>query len=476
MVVEMSQRWISGSAGLANVTRGIHQKTSLVGGSTVPPPRPHNRPPMDGTTAPIHGLGTLSSSCRTRNSFHQLPKWRSAHTSPISLRHLTIAHVDPGRLNDSPAIAMITSTAANMASIAIECTLFGTFILLSSLSLVLLVQRRAVASNLSAQINNVNAGSARRGSPWASVIVFTREMAKSPLIVANILLMLTVTAHWVLGIQRLFIGVVYREGGQAAVDFYNDLGDKTEVARIAILFLDMLIGDAIITYRTWLVWRRNHWVIIFPIITISALIVCGIGLLHEFGAASPSKSVFITAIGRWVIGFCGASLCTNLYGTIMIAYRIWATNKLMKKNLLLTGGRDLTSALAIFVESAAMYSAWTIIFVVLYATRSTLQTIGSGCGPTVIGIAFMLITVRVGLGWGQDSRAVTSEGGIALRSGCSRNQLPIVENSFPMRTFRVNVDVTQTVERDTNVDYPTPEGRVKPLETAMIHPLEKRRW
>ena len=47
------------------------------------------------------------------------------------------------------------------------------------------------------------------------------------------------------------------------------------------------------------------------------------------------------------------------------------------------------------------------MFVVLYATESTLQTICSGCGPTVIGIAFMLITVRVGLGWGQGSPPAT---------------------------------------------------------------------
>ncbi|KAI0808262.1 hypothetical protein C8Q74DRAFT_125405 [Fomes fomentarius] len=261
-------------------------------------------------------------------------------------------------------------------------------------------------------------------------------MIKSPLIVCNVLLMLVIPAHWVISIQRMFTALVTRGGGQAAIDFFNDLQDKTEVARTALLFVCMLIGDAVITYRTWLVWGRNNWVIIVPFLTIATLIAFGIGLLYEFDHASPSKSVFAAAVGRWITGYCGATLCTNLYGTIMIAYRIWSTNRFMRKNHIWASGRDLMSAMAIFVESAAMYSAWAVMFVILYATRSTLQTVGSGCGPAVIGIAFMLITVRVGLGWGHDSRSLPSEGhGTSARSP-RRDQIQLGENSFPMRTGR----------------------------------------
>ena len=34
----------------------------------------------------------------------------------------------------------------------------------------------------------------------------------------------------------------------------------------------------------------------------------GIGLLHEFDTASPSKSVFAAAVGRWITGYCAATL------------------------------------------------------------------------------------------------------------------------------------------------------------------------
>lgn len=134
--------------------------------------------------------------------------------------------------------------------------------------------------------------------------------------------------------------------------FYSDLRQTTEIIRCAFLFLDMLVGDITIvrplsfipdyvtdnvpfsppqTYRTWLVWRRDSRVVIFPTFTISGLlgspppssarrnlylhVLCcdlspatAIGLMYLLLAATPSQSIFATAFGRWIIGFCAATL------------------------------------------------------------------------------------------------------------------------------------------------------------------------
>lgn len=44
----------------------------------------------------------------------------------------------------------------------------------------------------------------------------------------------------------MFTAFVTRGGGQAAIDFFNDLQDRAEVARTALLLICMLIGDAVI--------------------------------------------------------------------------------------------------------------------------------------------------------------------------------------------------------------------------------------
>lgn len=147
------------------------------------------------------------------------------------------------------------------------------------------------------------------------------------------------------------------------------------------------------------------------------------------------------------------------------------------------------SALAIFVESAALYryarpclsrpmkadlsppsrpslslsplSAWALMFVVFYTTRSALQTIGSGCGPTITGIAFMLITVRVGLGWGQDSAPPSVT---VSRAPVRRRGVGEAESGFQMGTF--TLDIGRTVERETVTDFAIPqraEGKANTL-------------
>ena len=51
---------------------------------------------------------------------------------------------------------------------------------------------------------------------------------------------------------------------------------------------------------------------------------------------------------------------------------------------------------------------WGIFYVILFGTKSFFQTIGSGCAPVVIGLTFMLITIRVGMNGEQTSEAYSS--------------------------------------------------------------------
>ncbi len=79
------------------------------------------------------------------------------------------------------------------------------------------------------------------------------------------------------------------------------------------------------------------------------------------------------------------------------------------------------------------------MFVIFYASGSNLETIGSGSGPVVIGITFMLITMRVGLGWGQDFKRTTFDSGTARSLGRHNIRTQGGEQSIPMRAFNLNV-------------------------------------
>ena len=56
----------------------------------------------------------------------------------------------------------------------------------------------------------------------------------------------------------------------------------------------------------------------------------------------------------------------------------------------------------------SLSSSAVIFYLALYLVGSPVQTVGNGCAPVVSGITFMMITIRVGLGWGQEARPSTA--------------------------------------------------------------------
>ncbi|KAI9059824.1 hypothetical protein FKP32DRAFT_1579158 [Trametes sanguinea] len=333
---------------------------------------------------------------------------------------------------------MVSVLAANLVSTFIECTLYGIFLILAFTSIGLLSRRKKQALGLRCNTSRL--------SLWPHRLALVFALIKSPLIAATVLMLLTNTVHWVIAMHRIFFAVINHETREQATAYVNDLSEGLEVGRTALLFVDMLVGDLIITYRTWLVWKRDYRVIVFPCITIAGLIASGVGFLHEFKSLGPDSSVFVRALGEWILGYCVSTLATNMYSTVMIAYKIYAVNKLSKKTGLMTAsGSSLTEGLAIFVESAALYSAWALFFVVLYVSRSPLQTIGSGCGPTMIGIAFTLITVRVGLGLGHDMTPGGTARSLPSRLG---DGAQLSANTIPMHA--ITLDISRTVEQEAD--------------------------
>ncbi|PIL33645.1 hypothetical protein GSI_04268 [Ganoderma sinense ZZ0214-1] len=298
---------------------------------------------------------------------------------------------------------MIDFITANLISGFLEFTLFGIFMVLSAASLVLLLRRYCMIYGTSRDSN-------QRTTPWwHNLPSKIWGLRRSPLVLANVLLILTVTAHFGFSAERLVraMHIVNEGGGEQSVAFLMDLGERNQVARLILLMIAMFLGDVVITYRVWLVWSHNYWISIFPMLTVLGVIVAGSGLIWKFTFSHSDTGVFTATIGPWITATCVMTVCTNVYGTVVIAYRVWTSNRLLRKMGVLADGRNLLESIAIFVESAALWTFSVILYLVWYLTGSRLETIGSGTGPVVLGITLALITVRVGLGWDQETKFAT---------------------------------------------------------------------
>ncbi|KAJ6464060.1 hypothetical protein C8R45DRAFT_507451 [Mycena sanguinolenta] len=330
--------------------------------------------------------------------------------------------------------AAVPLVPVNMATVALESFFYGTFFVLFIISVSLLVSRY------------VQDG--RRGGKKSSLLV-------SPLFIGAIALFITVTSHWIITVDRAFLAFFHFEDGTFPLGFYGDLSQITEVVKTGFLMASLTIGDLLIIHRLWTVWGHNKYIVIFPLCTLMGLTACGVGITYQFTQYHPGQNVFLSEAGRWITsdavftlwyggrhvrGHRGAQVLlfsTNVYSTVLISWHIWRTSRQIRPY----GGQNMASVLSIVLESAAIYTSWTLFFFVSYQSQSNLQFIAVDCWPAMSGISCMLIHVRVGMRGAQKSIQSSS----------------IAPATLPAPPQPFSVSITRAVH--TNDDYQLEEMR-----------------
>ncbi|KAJ7333448.1 hypothetical protein DFH08DRAFT_881270 [Mycena albidolilacea] len=274
------------------------------------------------------------------------------------------------------AMTGITLVSANMATVVLEGFLYGSFLVLFFMAMYLRITRYA----LSAKIR-----------PAGRAIL-------NPIFLAAIALCIALTAHWVITVVRFYFAFLYFDNGRAPLLFWANLSQPTEIAKTVTGQLSMIIGDAMIIHRVYLIWNRNKLVVIFPILCWSGFIACTVGVTYQLSQYTLGDDVFLSSSGRWITSDWILTLITNLYSTSFIAGKL-VRHMMFQEKMESHGGSHLRSILAIMIESAAMHTTWAIFFATTYQLQSNLQFTVLDLTSPVVGIANMLIYVRVGLGW-----------------------------------------------------------------------------
>ncbi|KAI0750218.1 hypothetical protein C8Q80DRAFT_1269958 [Daedaleopsis nitida] len=340
--------------------------------------------------------------------------------------------------------------AANLGAVCLQSALYGIFLVLSAVALVLLALRH---------------GGSGSGSGFAPARVRAQSrwgVLASPLFAASAALLAMVLVQWGLSVFRAFDAFIYTDGGRAPADYFLDFTRWSEVAVNALTVFAQVICDGMITYRTWVVWNRDWRAVALPLLALLALMAGCIGLVYE---ETHVSSVFAEDAKRWITADAILTVCINIYGTGltgdrrdsfqgMIAYRIWAATRNTKR--MGPGARSgtLQRVLGVFIESAALYTCWTLFFILTYQRRSTLHYPGSSSWPQVSGIAYMLITVRIGLGWAHEDRAAFSPAasasatatGTGTGRGTDRHRV-----AHPLRTIYIGGERTGGVDIDIDI-------------------------
>ncbi|KAF9543986.1 hypothetical protein CPC08DRAFT_700414 [Agrocybe pediades] len=334
----------------------------------------------------------------------------------------------------APQLSLVS---ASLATVGVESFLYGIFFLLSIFSCYLHILRQSSTSP-------------KQSTPH------------TPFMYAWTVIFASVTAHWILTWIRLFDAFVNFNGGTMPLAYYADLRRITEVVKTGFLVSTVVTCDAIVVsapagttiYRLWVVWNYNKLIVAFPLCSLAGLLVCGVGITYQFSVFLPGADVFTSVAGKWIASNLSFTICTNVYSTTFIAWRIWQINS-SSRNL---GVAKLNFVLATIIESATIYTSWAVLFLATYLSKNNIQFFAVDTLPVVAGISFMLIMTRVGLGWAQKASAFpfTSVHGSRQRLEANRSGAVPLSN-LGLRGPPVTVAISKTVKRDEE-DFPSSDS------------------
>ncbi|KAJ3557214.1 hypothetical protein NM688_g1591 [Phlebia brevispora] len=218
------------------------------------------------------------------------------------------------------------------------------------------------------------------------------------LLSVSVCLFCSITSHLILDVAHVFDGFIRLQnavnppsGPSSATLFFEDLSNRKYVASSCFYVVTTCVGDAFMIYRLYIVWGRNFWIIIPPSVIQAGLSATG-GVIQWLVAAKSDGSIFQT-VGGWITAWFVLTFCTNLYCTVLIAYKVWQSKRSVTR-LGRAQQSPVQRVVNALIQSAALYRQSNVQYV-LAATNC----------PTV-GIAFTMIAARTGrLGQGTDTES-----------------------------------------------------------------------
>ncbi|KAF8825505.1 hypothetical protein HHX47_DHR6000114 [Lentinula edodes] len=193
------------------------------------------------------------------------------------------------------------------------------------------------------------------------------------------------------------------------------ISDETHLLAGAdmIFSISDFCSQLILIYRCYLVWSRNPWVVVLPILISCASVgkllrylfpipnhlclglACGIGLIGLVLTISPNAPQAPAAIVPIGTAAFSMSLCLNFIVSALIVGRIWYITGLNRE---IKTDSAIRRASAIIIESGLLFLAAQLVFVVLFAIKHPAQAIVEPIATQIYGISPTLIIVRVGMG------------------------------------------------------------------------------
>jgi len=220
------------------------------------------------------------------------------------------------------------------------------------------------------------------------------------------ILSVLITWHILTDAVRL-IYAFKRDEAPAGPDlYYANVSSAMSLIKTTLYLIITITFDAFILHRCWVVWDRNFLVILLPFLIFLADIGTGVASVEGLSSLTTADTVFIQKQERITKAFFSSTVAVNGLCTLLIAYRLWTRQHTARDSRRAFG---FTREAAIMAESGAIYSITLIIIIATYTTKSNSFNVFLDMASPIIGIAFSLIVLRLGVA-ASDPTHISMEG------------------------------------------------------------------
>ncbi|KAF9259321.1 hypothetical protein L218DRAFT_1059462 [Marasmius fiardii PR-910] len=168
------------------------------------------------------------------------------------------------------------------------------------------------------------------------------------------------------------------------------------------LVLMTFFSDLLVLWRCWVIWRA----ISGTITAVCAIVIPGIILIASFvmgvlwilQSTHPGLSMYSALPLAFGTSYYAISLGVNIIVTILIAIRLLLYRKYSRGSLADDHSSGYLSLATIFIESAALYSVCSFVFLITYAVNNPANQIMFAVESSAQQIAGYMIIYRVANG------------------------------------------------------------------------------
>ncbi|KAI0718520.1 hypothetical protein C8T65DRAFT_638251 [Cerioporus squamosus] len=256
------------------------------------------------------------------------------------------------------------------------------------------------------------------------------------------------TSHMALALVRLIQGFIFYRDTIGPVLYFANISVRLNMAKDYVYITNMALGDLVVVWRLYVVWGRNAWVSILPVLMVVGEFVAGYGSISQWLLPNPVPETMV----RWGTSMFAISLATNVLVTTTIASRIWYITSRSRSALGVSSNNRHARVFLLIVESGALISAAKLTEFVLFKLAPVNGLDGLNAlyivyeaMPQITGLVPTVIVYAVNRGFTQTdecySGAITNTVVLGTRSAVISDTDGSLETfSFP----RHNLDVEKS--------------------------------